>query len=687
MFSIEQARQLITDGAYDKLDDIWTDLITNNDIELRQYFDIAAVLKIQGESARACLLLELLSDHFEAQRKYKSAVEVQKTLLRFHEESPQIRKKLIEFYRKQHITSEHFDDYLELSGLSKDEPIMKAIRRLEEYLEYDIGRPFYFERYGMGKVVAVIPKKREIVIDFEKKHQHFLTLDVARGVLSPIDEQHFLYIKHENIEELRSLMSTQPHEIVVMLLRSFGQPMPASKIKSYLEGVVDKKELNRFWEKARKILETHDNIRVQGTTSKTYAYVGSAADKIHQAIEAFHKAKPQDKYKLAEEYVRKMPSAFDSLASRLAQIGNGAQKEHPGLALDILMLFQETERQVNLDYSIDDLLQSHPPEKILREMINHQHQTGFISIIKDKYPDTWPNIATDIVFDVDDFRALDAVIDHLSDMPDRQQDIYHRILAMVKQHPKQYHWMLRRIETGALGEYLKPALIPKLINSLEYVHGVKATVRKILTLDNFDAAAAKAENTEAQRIRDAVKNSIVLTEHEKNSYLRILEHHFPGLVEKKTDIIFSTEAALSRKRADLENLLTVQIPANKKEIGHAREFGDLSENFEYKAAKERQDQLYERVKAIESELMKTQTIESTKITTDSVGIGTAIKLKNPKDGSVVIYKILGRWDTDLPNRVISNEAPLAQSMLGKKCGDRVTIEGTEYLILEINRAL
>jgi transcription elongation factor GreA len=687
MSSIEQARRFIADGAYDKLDDIWTDLITNTDIELHQYFDIANALKATGESARACLLLEILSDQYETQHEYRKAIEVQKTLLRFHEESPQIRKKILELYRKQHAASEHYDDYLELSGLSKDEPIMKAIHKLEEYLDYDIGRAFYFERYGMGKVVDVIPERREIVIDFEKKHKHFLTLDVARGVLSPINEQHFLHIKHENIEDLRSLISTQPQEIVVVLLRSFGQPMPASKIKGYLEGIVEKKELNRFWEKVRKILETHDNIRVQGTTSKTYAYVESAADKIHEAIDAFHKARPRDKYKLAEEYFRKMPSAFDSLASRLVQIGNGAKKEHPGLALDIFMLFQEIGWQAGLDYSIDDLIQLHPPEKILREMTNHQHQTSFISIIKARYPDKWSNIATDIIFDNDDFRVLDEVIDNLNDMPDRQQDIYHRILATAKQHPKQFHWMLRRIETGALDDYLKPAFIPRLINSLDYVHGVKATVRKILTLDNFDAVVAIAENAEAQRIRDAVKNSVVLTEHEKNGYVRILEHHFPALTEKKTDIIFSTEAALNRRRAELEHLLTVQIPANKQEISRARDFGDLSENFEYKAAKERQDQLYERVKIIESELIKTQIIESTKITTDSVSIGTAIKLKNLEDDSIATYKILGRWDTDLPNRVISNEAPLAQSMLGKKCGDRVKIEGTEYLIVEINKAL
>jgi transcription elongation factor GreA len=113
----------------------------------------------------------------------------------------------------------------------------------------------------------------------------------------------------------------------------------------------------------------------------------------------------------------------------------------------------------------------------------------------------------------------------------------------------------------------------------------------------------------------------------------------------------------------------------------------LSENFEYKAAKERQDQLFEKAKTIESELQRIQLIKPGKVNTHIVEIGTAITLEKADTEAVVTYKILGRWDTDLSNNVISNEAPLARSMLGKQIGDSITIEGIEYKISAITNAL
>jgi transcription elongation factor GreA len=184
-----------------------------------------------------------------------------------------------------------------------------------------------------------------------------------------------------------------------------------------------------------------------------------------------------------------------------------------------------------------------------------------------------------------------------------------------------------------------------------------------------------------------VINSSELTAHEKSGYLRILEHYFPSMVEQKTDIIYTTEAALTRRKKELEHILTVEIPANKKEIGRAREFGDLSENFEYKAAKEKQEQLYAKVTLIESELQKARVIDPRMITADSASIGTTITLQHTQRDSIVAYTIMGRWDTDLSNNIISNEAPLAQSIIGKRTGDTVKVEGAEYRIIEIVKAL
>ncbi|UCF71406.1 MAG: GreA/GreB family elongation factor [candidate division WOR-3 bacterium] len=687
MSNIEQAKQLIADGAFERLDDLWTDLVTDDSIELEQYLGIIDALKVKGKIEQASLLLELLGEHYEARDRLKCAIEVQKSLLRFHEEHPRIRKKLIDLYRRQYLKSEHLDDYLRQSGFDSDEPIMKAIHRLEEYLKYDIGKFFFFERYGLGKVVAVVPEKREIVLDFEKKDRHFLSIDVARGLLKPVDRNHFLFLKHAEVEKLRKLAEEKPEEIVVMLLHSIREPMPASKIKGFLQGIIEQTRLNRFWEKTRKILEKHDNIRIAGKTSKTYSYVDTIADKEDQAIKAFHKAKWEDRYGIAEEYVDKMPDIFNVLIPDLTKLGRQSLKDHPGIALDILMLLQNRKPDAELAYSIDDLLESHKPADILQEITNPKHRGSFLEYVKVKAPDRWQTTAAEIFFGSDDFRIMDAVADHLSDVPQKMEETYQRILAMPRAYPKQFHWMLKKIESGALQDHLKPNLIPRILDCTNYVPGVTAIVKRILALKNFDLIISGAEEGDAERIHDSIRTSNTLTDHEISGYLRILEHHFPNLAEEASDVIYATEVALARKKRELEHILSVEIPANKKEISSAREFGDLSENFEYKAAKEKQDQLYAKVKNIESELLNTRIIDPHKINIDKVNVGAVVKLQSTEDDSIVHYTIMGRWDTDLSHNIISNEAPLAQILMGRKCGERVKIDRTEYTIIKISPAL
>ncbi len=687
MARIDDALRLVASRKFHELEDLWTDMITDASIEIDDYLSIADAVQDAGDSTRAGLLLELLSDYHESKKEYETVIRIQKRMLRYDRESLQIRNKLMALYRKQYKDSLHLEDYLELSGLSTSEPIMKAIQKFEDYVRYDIGRYFFFERYGIGKVVAVKPEKKEIVVDFERKKRHFLTIDVAKGLLTPITQTHFLHVKHEDIDKLKSMALKQPAEVVLMILRSFSEPMPASRIKGYLEGIVDKTQINKFWERVRKTLEKHDNIRVAGKTSKTYSFVDSVIDKENQAIETFHNAKLREKYGIAEEYAHKMPRVFEQLIPHLVQLGRLVQKDHPGIALDILMLFEERKADAQLSYSMEDLLEANAPEDILKETASPQNGARFISYIKEKDPNRWPDIASDILFAINDFKIMDAVSEHLNDTPDRLEDIYRRILAMPKDYPRQFHWMLKKIESGTLNDYFRPNLIPKFIDSLTYVQGVKATIKKILTLNNFDEVVARTDLNDARRIQESIKNSTVLSEHEKSGYLRILEHYFPVMVEVKNNIIYSTEAALIRKKKELEHILTIDIPANKKEIGRAREFGDLSENFEYKAAKEKQDQLYAKVKNIESELVNVRVIGPAIITTDAVGVGTTVKLQNTEDESMVVYTIMGRWDTDLSHNIISNEAPLAQAMLGKKINDVVNIKDIEYRIVDIKQAI
>jgi transcription elongation factor GreA len=287
----------------------------------------------------------------------------------------------------------------------------------------------------------------------------------------------------------------------------------------------------------------------------------------------------------------------------------------------------------------------------------------------------------------DNSKFLEQVAKHLECAPDILKDVYYTIFSFSKKYPAQYQWMLKRIQAGRLPEYLNPGFLPRLIDSLDYVKGIKGLVWKILNLESFDKIIAKANSDEAKRILEAVHSSRVLENYKQKDYARIIEYHHPNLFKRKIDIIYTTEQALKNKQDELQQLVSIQIPENKKEIRRAREFGDLSENFEYKAARQKQAQLYGKVRIIESELNKAQIITPDGVDTTKVSIGTKVMIKNLIDEEQIHYTILGRWDTDLDKNIISNEAPVAQALLKHARGEKITINKVQYEIIKIEKAI
>jgi len=130
-------------------------------------------------------------------------------------------------------------------------------------------------------------------------------------------------------------------------------------------------------------------------------------------------------------------------------------------------------------------------------------------------------------------------------------------------------------------------------------------------------------------------------------------------------------------KAQLEEKLnfykTVKRPDVVKRIGIAREFGDLSENSEYDAAKDEQAQIEARIKAIEKMLENASII--TEVPKDVVGLGSTVSIQYVDDPDEEDeYKIVGSQEADPFESRISNESPIAQALLDHKVGDIVTVE-------------
>jgi transcription elongation factor GreA-like protein/transcription elongation GreA/GreB family factor len=683
----DEIRRAIEAKDFSRLENAWMEMLENRDAPLKDFLAIAQELKKAQVNDRALLLLEILAGNYEAIGDKKQALEVYKNMVFYTHELTVIRNKIIGLYREVYRKSEHIEEYLTLANLENEEQLPRALDRMDEYLAFDVGRHFYFDRYGLGAVVEVNPRKKEVVINFEKKERHFLTFDVARGLLQPVPEEHFLYKKYKLPQELRAMAESDPTGLVRFLLRSLNQPLSPSQIKSYLVGAVSEAEAGKIWEKAKKKIETDANIRIAGRTQKTYHYVEAGFDRAAEALTAFKRADPRERFRLAKEYSRKRPEVFKLIIDPLIKEANDLYPKDPALALDIYLLCRDQKIETGFDFDLETLFRTVKPQSLIAGLDDLEHQRYLIKFIKEKNPDVWPRVLKELMLTLEEFPVLNELQSELAARPEMLTDVYQSIITLPSHYFRPFPWLLKKLSEGELSEYLSTAYLPKILDGLEFVKSQKTVMKKILSLENFDRLLKKATDDDAQRILNALKASKAFAEYEKRDFYRIVEYYYPHLFARVEDVIYATAAALKAKQEEMENILNVAIPQNKQEISRAREFGDLSENAEYKAAKEKQDQLYQKLKNLEAELPKVRVIDPAKTDTSRVAVGTRVTIINRARGETTVYTILGRWDTDISRNIISNEAPTAQQLLHKAVGEKVVLNGIEYEIKNIARAV
>ncbi len=124
---------------------------------------------------------------------------------------------------------------------------------------------------------------------------------------------------------------------------------------------------------------------------------------------------------------------------------------------------------------------------------------------------------------------------------------------------------------------------------------------------------------------------------------------------------------------DLKRLKTVERPKNVREIEEARGHGDLSENAEFHAAKERQSLLDVQIRDIEDKLARAQIIEVSKLSGDKVMFGATVSLADSDTGDKVVYQIVGDHEAEPKNGKISISSPVARALIGKNEGDEVQV--------------
>jgi transcription elongation GreA/GreB family factor len=240
-------------------------------------------------------------------------------------------------------------------------------------------------------------------------------------------------------------------------------------------------------------------------------------------------------------------------------------------------------------------------------------------------------------------------------------------------------------------ELITPDLLGAILAALEREkHNAPGRVSKLqrALVEDRQLLGDIFRNADVALARDAMRRlqlTPLVDELTKRSLLARVVKVYPELEnmiagaesQEKTAPLIVSWSSLEKRKAEYEELVKVKIPENSKEIALARSYGDLSENFEFKAAKQMQSVLMRRKAELEQMLHAARGTSFENADTSRVSIGTIVTLRNVETNEDETYTILGAWDGNPERHIISYQTAIGQALLGHEIGVNVSLS-TEH---------
>jgi len=430
-------------------------------------------------------------------------------------------------------------------------------------------------------------------------------------------------------------------------------------------------------------------------------------------IEAFNHARQPKQQLAALEQIVKSSQQFKEPEKQLqpviAAIENVAtrnQKLHPELAFELVLVR-------------DDLLERSPQLKTthigltLEKLIADEEKR--LVLILPKLPaakekrvlqalpaalgDRWSARALQLMQSV--HGRMVAQIPHVFRGAGQHAELQTMLERSVREHSATSEMLVWLIaERDDWRELINPELLAAILSALEREqHSAPGRASKLqrLLMEDRQLFQDMFGNSDAALARDAMRRlqlSPLFDELTKRSLLARIVKVFPDLEsmiagaqpQEKAGPLVVSWSSLDRRKAEYEELVKKKIPENVKEIALARSYGDLSENFEYKAAKQMQAVLSRRRAELERDLQNARGTSFENPDTSRVSIGTIVTVRDKKSKKQETYTILGAWDGDPDRNVISYQTAIGQALLGKKTGEVATLPNGDVEIVSIEPA-
>jgi transcription elongation factor GreA-like protein/transcription elongation GreA/GreB family factor len=700
--------------------DIWKKLINLRPDDLVFYYHVETKTAKLFPVERSIQLLEELYPHFKNQGKWNHAIDVLKRILTYDEKNGWARQQIVECYSSLHSDHSLLKEYLDLSNLAHSwRNVHEAINDFEKHISFDTGNFVFHKNWGVGRIKKL--SNDEITINFINKPNHSMKLGMAINSLTVLSNDHiWVYRITKKPEALKKRIKENHIWALKTLIRSFDNATDMKKIKSELVPyILDENEWSSWSTKARALLKTNEIFGNLPGDPDTYVVRDQPITFLEKTYNRFKAEKEFDnRVKIVQEYLEFVDNdsddesvdsdyfreMFDYFVS-YSKPGDSLHESHIIAYVvihEFIHRFDFLKNKVSIQF--DELTKSLNQEyELFANISNGKIRIKLLEIIKREFKekDHWKDI---YLYLAPIYLNKDLVEQLVKGGKERQVfEQFQSIFRNYKDEKETFIWYIRTFyQEQWFIQGIKD--IEKIIIALLNLMDITARDvenRRDLTLNRklnrqLETFLFSKEKILFQHIEKADEDSInrlfSLAQDIKDiekQYIKDLKviitkkypkFKFSGASDTalttitKTTGFYATEKSLKEKQKAYTLLQTVEVPKNSEEIRIAREYGDLKENAEYKAAKERQDMLNSTASRWKEEMEKVQVIKPEEVDPTRIGYGVVAKLENLNTKTIDTYTIMGPWESNPEKLILSHLSPFASEIMGKRVGDEVSFK-------------
>src|SRR6266567_4563932 len=558
--------------------------------------------------------------------------------------------------------------------------------------------------WGFGRVSEWNLLLNQIIIDFAGKKAHLMQLQYAAENLVAIPPEHFLARKASNLAAIKKLAKEDPAAIIRNILESGGNAT-VPQIAEWLVGdVFSETEWKRWWESAKKLLKKDGHFFIPTKKNAPIELRSAPVSQADELLAAFSRARRPKEQGAALDQIIKLADEFKEpdkqLQPIIAAIENAAarnQKLHPELSFELLLGRDDLLaripqlRTTHVGLTLAKMIAAEEPRLMsILPNLPAAKEKRILQALPQALGERWMNYALRLIYG-NSARVVSQIARVFAELGE-EAELRAALERSIREHSatsEMLIWLCKERD-GVWRELITPDLLTAILAAVERDQHRESRANRLrdLVLEDRELVADMFAGADVGAARDTVRRLLITSafdELTKRSLLSRIVKLYPeleimitgGQREEKAAALIVSWSSLAKRRAEHEELVKKKIPENSKEIALARSYGDLSENFEFKAAKQMQAVLMRRKAELEQALHSARGTAFENPDTSRISIGTIVTLRDPDSGQEDTYTILGAWDGDPERHIISYQTAIGQALMGHKVGDVVTLNKDE----------